>query len=194
LGINNLRWRWLSVYHLWRWGWCVYYRWRWRRVVFFRGWRRRGDRSWWSYRSWRWWGFIGLLLIYVGDFLLFVAFADLDHLIDMLLFECSGNNDEVVLFFEWVAQVDNSLLLDQALGKSRLALLAPGRTGRLDFFKAGDGRAACRFGCYTLAPPDPALLTVNFDLAVVFSLTASGATVVVSNFLKVIFLVETTRG
>jgi hypothetical protein len=28
---------------------------------------------------------------------LFVAFADLDHLIDMLLFECSGNNDEVVL-------------------------------------------------------------------------------------------------
>jgi hypothetical protein len=28
---------------------------------------------------------------------LFIALADLDHLIDMVLFECSGNNDEVVL-------------------------------------------------------------------------------------------------
>jgi hypothetical protein len=112
----------------------------------------------------------------------------------MVLFECSGNNDEVVLFFERITQVDNGLLLDQALGKSRLALLAPRRAGRLNLFKAGDGRAACRFGCYALAPSDSALLTVNLDLAVVFSFPAPSATVVVSDLLKVILLVKTARG
>jgi hypothetical protein len=98
------------------------------------------------------------------------------------------------LFFERVTQVDDSLLLDQALGKSRLALFAPGRAGRLDLFEAGDGRAACRFGSHALASSDSALLAVNLDLAVVFSFPAPSATVVVSDFLEVILLVETTRG
>jgi hypothetical protein len=104
----------------------MHYRWWWWRIVFLRGWRRRSDGSWWRNRGWWRWSFIGLILIDVGDFLLFVALADLDYLVNMILFECSGNDDEIILFLERVTQVDNSLLLDQSLGKSCLALLAPG--------------------------------------------------------------------
>ena len=98
------------------------------------------------------------------------------------------------LFLEWVAEVDDSLLLHQALRESRLALLAPGCSGRLDFLKAGDGRAACGLGGYTLASAHSALLAMYFDFPVVFSLPTPSAAVIVSDLLKIVFVVKVTRG
>jgi hypothetical protein len=82
---------------------------------------------------------------------LFVTLADLDDFVDVLFFERTSDDDEIILeqsvtpqealrttylFFIWIAQIDNALLLDQSLRESRLALLAPSGSGRLDFLKA----------------------------------------------------------
>jgi hypothetical protein len=71
----------------------------------------------------------------------------------VLFFERTSDDDEIILeksvmlqdalkttylFFIWIAQIDNALLLDQSLGESCLALLAPSGSGRLDFLEAGD--------------------------------------------------------
>lgn len=88
-------------------------------------------------------------------FTLFVVLADLDDLIDVLLLESSSNDNEIILrlsasrlqnrdntylFLEWIAEVDDGLLLDQPLRKPCLALFAPRSSRRLDLLKAGDGR------------------------------------------------------
>jgi hypothetical protein len=71
----------------------------------------------------------------------FVVLADLDDFVNVLLLEGSCDDNEVVLsllelsqpifahthfFFEWVAKLNNRLLLHQSLGHARLALLAKG--------------------------------------------------------------------
>lgn len=133
----------------------------------------------------------------VGILTLFVVLADLDDFVNVLFFECTGDDDEVILrrldifhtkawiggacylFLVGVPELDNGLFPAQTLGQSGLALLAPVGPGKGDLLETGRRRAASRL-CDTLstaaAAPNPALalLARNFDLAVFFdSLTPS---------------------
>lgn len=64
------------------------------------------------------------LLVDVCHFLFFIILADLDALIDVLLLKCAGNDDEIVLFLKRIAELDNSLSLDQTLREPGLTPLA----------------------------------------------------------------------
>lgn len=76
---------------------------------------------------------------------------------------------ETYFFLVWVLKVYHSLHLAQALWQPGLALLAPLRPRKLDFFKTG-GRGACRHrlnDCGSRgAPSASALCSMDFDFAV----------------------------
>jgi len=83
---------------------------------------------------------------------LFVAFAELNDLVNVFLLQSSGDNDEVVLtwsartnlsisdaylFFERIAEFGDSLDSAQAFRKAGLPLFPPVGSRKSNLFKAG---------------------------------------------------------
>jgi len=130
--------------------------------------RGDGSRRWWNVENlwgWRrrwWWSSLDNILVFVHicSFRLFVVLASLDNFVDMLLFECAGDDEEVILFFIWIAEFYNGLFPAQTLGQSGLALLAPVCSGKGDLLKTRRGGTTRRW-CHALstaaASPSPAL-------------------------------------
>jgi len=151
----------LGIMHaLWRGRWWSYYM-----SVVTRGYR---SRRWWNVENlWGWrrgwcWSSLDNILVFVHirGFRLFVVLASLDNFVDMLFFECTGDDEEVILFLIWVSELYNGLFPAQTLGQSGLALLAPVCSGKGDLLETRCGRATRR-SCHALstaaASPNPAL-------------------------------------